>query len=90
MESDVSISISVITGCYVQDKGFGDASGSDLAIEKRNFAPLDYLSFPMIGPAPEETSYWRLLFQEIIPGKKGNKLVTFLFQVFPPSFKTIN
>ncbi len=60
------------------------------AIEKRNFATFDYLSFPMIGPDPEETSYWRLLFQEIIPGKKGNKLVTFLFQVFPSSLKTIN
>jgi len=68
----------VITGCYVQGKGFGDASGSDLAIEKRNFAFLDYLSFPMIGPDLEETNYWRLLFQEIIPGKKGDKLIAFL------------
>jgi hypothetical protein len=90
MGSDVNILIFVITGCYVQDKGFGDASGPDLAIEKRKFAALNYLSFLMIEPAPEETSYWRLLFQEIIPGKKGNKLITFLFQVFPPSFKTIN
>ncbi len=90
MRSDVSISISIITCRSVQDRGFGDASGSELATEKRKFAALDYLSFPMIGPDPEETSYWRRLLQEIIPGKKGNKLVTFLFQVFPPSFKTIN
>ena len=149
MGSDVSILISVITGCYVQDKGFGKylqrplKKGSGYMVQKHvAFAPGNKwcqapfipkaslsspylrdcfvasllatpaqpfsrffhhtafakqgirrsraLSFLMIEPAPEETSYWRLLFQEIIPGKKGNKLITFLFQVFPPSFKTIN
>jgi hypothetical protein len=57
MGSEVSILISVITGRYVQDRGFGDTSGSGFTIEKRKFATLDYLSFPMIGPDPEETSY---------------------------------